>query len=216
MFRSSFKMFLVLMAVAALAAWASSASADLVASWDGPQDFNGTSDKVVLPNVSIGQEGSVWLKFKADTTTGMHTLWYDADAPWSTVGEYRINLYNGSLNYQLYPCNTAGGTNFTDTASWHSLSLQWKQGSPTLFTLDGVAKSVSNDHALAPSSWASTTGNHALGCLPQPSPSDPIRWFDGQISNVQVYNTYAPEPSATVLAVTGLLGLLAYAWRKRR
>jgi LPXTG-motif cell wall-anchored protein len=25
-----------------------------------------------------------------------------------------------------------------------------------------------------------------------------------------------PEPSAIVLGVTGLLGLLAYAWRKRR
>ena len=35
--------------------------------------------------------------------------------------------------------------------------------------------------------------------------------------NVAVYNTYeAPEPSVLALTVTGLLGWLAYAWRKRR
>ena len=31
-----------------------------------------------------------------------------------------------------------------------------------------------------------------------------------------VGTTFIPEPSALVLASTGLLGLLAYAWRKRR
>ena len=49
----------------------------------------------------------------------------------------------------------------------------------------------------------------------------------GMIDDVRIYNTAlsagdvqalasVPEPSVTVLLISGLLGLLAYAWRKRR
>ena len=56
-----------------------------------------------------------------------------------------------------------------------------------------------------------------LGCCIQPSPDAPIRYFDGQMRNVVVYNTYeAPEPSVLVMTITGLLVVLACARRKRR
>jgi len=41
-------------------------------------------------------------------------------------------------------------------------------------------------------------------------------WHSPRTAEVAYYGTQVPEPTAIVLMVTGLLGLLAYAWRKRK
>lgn len=220
MFRTSFKMCLVLIAAVAVLAWTGSVSANIVASWAGPTTFNGSSDSVVLPDVSIGQEGTVSLEFKADDTANLHTLWYAADSQGGTLGEYRLRLQSNVFSYQLWPSsgeNTVNDTisfDFTDTANWHSTTLSWKNGEYLLFTLDGVTKVINQTTLPA---FTTTTGNHVLGVN---TSNGGIRYFDGEMRNVVISDTYTPlstpEPGTLGLLVTGLLGLLAYAWRKRR
>jgi hypothetical protein len=41
-------------------------------------------------------------------------------------------------------------------------------------------------------------------------------FFTGYLDNITIEGTAVPEPSAMALAASGLVGLLAYAWRKRR
>ena len=86
MLRNSSKMFLGLMVLAAIVAWSGSASADIVASFTGPQTFTGTlgaGDSVVLDPVStIGTEGTISFDFTIPTTstiTANETLWYCTD-----------------------------------------------------------------------------------------------------------------------------------------
>jgi hypothetical protein len=203
-------------ALTAMLAWTGSLSADIVASHAGPTTFDGVDDTVVLDNVSIGLEGTVSLDFKANTTATPQSIWYLADSPGGTTGEYRIGILNNSLNVDLWTDSgspVGWGTPFTDTSSWHSVAVTWKEGEKTQITLDGATTDLVNSFSLK--TFASTTGNHALGVN---TSNGGIRFFDGQIANVVVTNAYSPvpEPSTIMLLTTGLVSLLAYAWRKRR
>jgi hypothetical protein len=194
------------------------ASAEIVASHAGPTDFSG-SDVVELtypPAVGgvapIGLEGRVDLEFKADTTSGAHYLWYLADPWYGAYREYRIYLANDKLVVCLYGNAYAvndASTTFTDTTSFHSLSLAWKQDQDTLLTLDGTTTHFANAVPLLP---AVEVGFHLLGAA---NPSGDYG-FAGTIRNVVVRDTYAvPEPTMMALFGIALLSLLAYAWRKR-
>ena len=67
---------------------------------------------------------------------------------------------------------------------------------PSLYSpYTGTANPYMND-ALHPNQ----TGGNAMAQV----------WFDG------IQATQSPEPSTLILLVAGLVGLLAYAWRKRK
>jgi hypothetical protein len=217
------KMFACAVVLAMVATSAGRVSADTVASYAGPTDFDGTSTVEYLTDgISVGQEGGFSCQFKADTTSGNGCLWYLADVAGGNSDEYRVWIGNGALyaalqvgnNYAVSP--SASLTAFTDTTSWHTLDLAWKDGSPTLLTLDGtLQKSLTNAYTLE--AFTSGAGLNAIGATV--SSTTPAYYFDGQMQNVAVRNTYAaatPEPGTIVLLGTGLFGLLAYAWRKRR
>jgi hypothetical protein len=180
--------------------------------------------------ISVGEEGGFSCQFKADATSGTNYLWYLADTVGGTKGEYRIEIVNNLLYFALwsdkggasgtggYAVNTGTGTGnqsipFTDTSSWHTLDCAWKNGSPTLITLDGVVERTITNVGLL-DSFTSGAGLNVLGALPQTPPNS---YFAGQMQNVVIRNTYAvPEPAACVTLTIGLIGLLAYAWRKQR
>lgn len=205
----------------------SQVSAEIVAQYAGPTQFDGTSTIVSLDNCSIGTEGTLQLEFKADQTNSNAVLWYMADA-WggsSAGGEYRVWLYGNQLYgalwqgaagaYAVSPgsCTFA----FSDTTAWHTLRLTWEQGQNTLMTLDGGANgSLSIANSVNLQSFTSTL--NALGGYPQPG--NPNSFFQGSIRNVVLTNTFnsitIPEPSTITLMVNGVIGLLACAWRKRR
>jgi hypothetical protein len=221
------KMLVCLIALAAMMAWTGVASADIVASFAGPKDFNGTSDYQALSDVSIGQEGSVQLEFKADTLPssagGTGVLWCLSDTPGGTLGEYKIGTYYNAPDSSTYLVQwswtpegyaSVGSFQFSDTTNYHTVSLQWGNGVATKFTLDGV---VASEQASSPAARHAFTSNntHWIGC----SPSGAQYSFDGSIRNVYVCNTYdvtVPEPSTLILVGSGLFGLLAYAWRKQK
>jgi hypothetical protein len=212
-----------LIALAAVLAWASGASAICVSSYAGPATFDGIDDTVVLPNVSIGLEGTVSLQFKADDTAGMHNIWYCADTLGGVLGEYRILLTNNTVWSELWPagCSAGFGVQFplTDTTNWHTVSMSWKDGVDTVLRFDGVEKrfpiAYENGTPMHLPEFTTITGSHELGCGYLNGAA--FRYFDGQMRNLVVYNTYtAPEPSVVALMITGLLGLLSYVWWKWR
>ena len=185
--------------------------------------------------LSVGQEGGISIQFKANNTSGAghednsEYLWMFCDTN-DKVGEYRAEIVNNSIFVALW--SDKGGANgtggyvvntgdngqsipFTDTTSWHTLDLAWKNGSPTLLTLDGVVKqSITNIGTL--DSFTSGANWSTLGAV---ATTPPRSFFDGQMQNVEIRNTYAaptPEPSSIVMLGVGLASLLAYAWRKRK
>jgi hypothetical protein len=215
------KMLVCVVALVALMAWASSASANIVASYAGPKDFNGSSDYQNLDPVSIGLQGTVSMDFVPTATeTSNGTLWYMADGKGGNTGEYRLycNASGGKYYVQTYLWSTNGyavngaQTEVNETLTNHAASLSWKEGSPTLLTVDGVTKSLTNACSLL--AFSSATDCHDLGRAW--APWGDIQYFQGSIGNVVVRDTYVPEPSTLVLLAIGLVGLLAYAWRKRR
>lgn len=216
------KMLVCLIALAAMMAWTGVASAEVVASFAGPKDFNGSSDYQNLDPVSIGLEGTVSLEYKPNNITGTECLWYCADAKGGNTGEYRLySTGDGSHQFaSLYLWDTNGyvvngpSIQCLGTSDFHTLTATWKQGSPTLFTVDGTTQSFTNAYSLV--SFTSIADCHDLGRAT--APWGGIQYFNGTIRNVVVSNTYSPvpEPATCYLLCTGLIGLLAYAWRRRR
>lgn len=212
MFCNKFKMFLCLIALAALMAWTGSASATLIVSHDGPTTFNGEDDYVSLSNVTIGSWGKVELEFKADDTEDGSTLWFMLDD--TDNSGYLLMILSDSIVAPMWTSSTYQSgwdpvVSFTDTTSWHSLSLQWRSGYIPTMTLDGTSYNLTSS---APTLPDFTSSKHVLGRY-----SSTNHYFDGEIRNVKVYDTCdIPEPSTFALLIAGLIGLLAYAWRKRK
>jgi hypothetical protein len=88
-----------------------------------------------------------------------------------------------------------------DFLTWQHLQVVRNNGVST-FYIDGVAQS--HQTTAAPDTWA---GPH-LAVNPGGAPV-----FFGNIDELTISSV--PEPSTIVLVAAALIGLLAYAWRKR-
>jgi hypothetical protein len=204
---------------ALLVASADSVSADIVLSHPDLLTFNGTSDYHVLDTVStIGLEGQVDLKFKANQTTSGH-LWYCCDAPGGSQAECRVYLTNGNISAAIWTASGYVGPDihqaFMDTLSWHTLSLGWKSGGNLALEVDGLITVGALSGPLA--SFTSGSNNcHLLGAYHN-SATHYGGFFNGQISDVVISNVMSiPEPASMVMLAASAVGLLAYAWRKRK
>lgn len=108
-----------------------------------------------------------------------------------------------------------------DMANWHNLALVNDAGTVTTY-LDGQAVgSYAGVHAATPSAFLGLgVGANSAGLVGAITGGiDEARVFTFQPGAFRVSDLgfeQAPEPSTIVILTTGLFGLLAYAWRKRK
>lgn len=105
---------------------------------------------------------------------------------------------------------------------WHHVAVTYDSVTSTKqLYLDGLAF---GDSVPVASALAVTANNFRVGTIHHQYGDE---CFDGLLDRVQVYNTAlsgtaigelasVPEPGTLVLTACGLLGLLAYAWRKQK
>ena len=173
-------------------------------------DLPGNGSGIVkLPDVSVAQEGTVYLEFKLDSIP------YSSGYLWQAFGdefevscsinesgdELHFNAYNAELIPGVAPARVFGAlTPFTDTTSWHSLYLAWKANEWIIMALDGA--DVHPDGHLNPPSIpfggskdpSTATGAHVIGT----NASVAAFHIDGQIRNVLVSDAYI-YPKVTIV-----------------
>ncbi len=178
------------------------AQAALVAQYAGPTTFDGTfASDIVLPDVNIGDEGAVEFEFKTNSTTNNGHMWTYSDDLTSGTHEYRIFLVGDMIKAFLY---SGSGYKvqieqpFSDTSSIHSVRFSWKNGSDSLFTLDGVTTSYPTGPLV---DFAAANG-HTLGHLPTVA----LR-YTGMLQNVNVYDSASivPEPTSYIMFGIGII-----------
>ncbi len=137
-----------------------------------------------------------------------NSFWAWAPNEWSTYG--KADSVNANTNIHAYTVSSTDET----TWSWY---------------LNGKATGAAGEAAGNPIAYSGGTYVGASG-------AGGGEYWNGDIAEIIVYNSVlnatqigqvnsylgekygvaVPEPSAIVVLVTGLVGLLAYAWRKRR
>ena len=197
---------------------AAQASATVIYSDAGPTYFDGVS-QTMLDNFQFGTEGTVRAEFDPDSNELAQFIWRaqnrggGSGAPadyWVQIEDYgseegwKISggLHNGT-EYAFDHVRAAPLATGYNTAL-----LSWKEGEQIVFKLNGVDLSATPSASLL----SSTSDYHSLGGLGNTEGTNFVGWM----RNVEISNTYVPEPSAMLLLATGMLSLLAYAWRKRR
>ena len=198
-----------------LVACAGTASAALVAEHAGPTEFEPTTIPFLpLPEVTVGDEGTVMFEFKAKETSIPGVLWYNAEAWTPVLGEQRIYLGKYGLNVIWWDYEGgyvgAWSTPFTDYTEWHGLQVAWKNGEDMVVTFDGVTETVALTAPLH--DFTSGTGCHTIGAYPDGG----LCFNGGEMRNVKVYNHYIPEPGGLVMVLTIAAGLLLCVRRKQR
>lgn len=101
---------------------------------------------------------------------------------------------------------TGLGVNPTE---WHNFAVGFNKPAHTLsLYVDETLRGTINTSLFAGGIY----DNWANGAIAFGGDGVHKAWFD----NLQVGGSAVPEPSTVVLCVTGMIGLLAYAWRKRK
>jgi hypothetical protein len=150
-------------------------------------------------SVDMNAYGSIWGAFGFASTTTPSGNFYDSCGPWLLEqGDGSLQIWNGP--------GTVGMTSGAVSANtFHNYSYVL-----TVPTSGAWSAKLYIDHA-STAAWTHnyTEGNPTIGAVVIGSYDDAVKFDNFELSSV-------PEPSTLMLLGTGLLGLLAYAWRKRK
>jgi hypothetical protein len=186
----------------------------------------GISD-VTIPGSSQFQfsgDGGYTIEARVKLNSGGYNLLIDGTAAGGGPGWFLRSTNAGFLQSDAYDGagerEVSGTTNVNDGA-WHHVAVVFNGSTDALTLYVDYAQEgyvdYTNDVALT--SLIGTSSDIRIGTnhtanLPCNGEIDYIR-----VSNVALAPSQfvgVPEPSAVILLATGLLGLLAYVWRKRR
>jgi hypothetical protein len=164
-------------------------------------------------------------------------------APDNDFGDVEMNLEAGAPqiymraygpNPTVHEFTMATGTSIAD-GNWHQVAMTYNlttgdagTGTGAVY-IDGVAQtSTIVANAITSADVFNPWGNPMrLGTDGRGAPTNPfvgslsdVRVYDGVLSAGEIQGLYAsiavPEPSTAVLLAAAFLGLIAYAWRKRK
>lgn len=169
--------------------------------------------KEVPTAITPALEGTIELNYRSRKSDGC--LWSLTNS--SHDAEYMISLQHRKLCARLWvqghgyvfnqSIRPGSGVN-----GWHSVRLSWRQGSNTLFTVDGRTVSAANSGPLR--AFVVDDFYHQIGDnssqfhIPFP--------FIGRMHNVVIRNTYdVSDQRMLAMWAAMLLGLLVYGWRMR-
>lgn len=137
--------------------------------------FNGSTSYASGPSISVGDFGTINVWFKQDSpivnkglfSIGTSTFFYIGGSGAST----KIAIYNGTIY--------SSQIDITRAYSWNMATYAWSGASASLYLNADPSTAVSSSISFA------TTGSYYVGVYGSLSPSS---YFNGRISNVQVYN----------------------------
>ncbi len=203
---------------------------------DGAMLFNGTSSYIDVPNApdlnpTTALTITAW--FKANSISQWPAIVKKSDLGsdgWTATGGYTMEIatvygtphvsfsavIDGSTSYAYEPILTG---------KWYFMAATYDGTTISTYIGSGGAGVLVPDSISAPGSILPSASDLNIGR----DPSHPFqdRYFDGAIDDVRIYNRAlsageinqiynVPEPSTFVMWAVGTIGLIAYAWRKRR
>jgi len=129
------------------------------------------------------------------------------------------NANDGHLSIGKYGENVLDSSGVLTAGQWNHIGLTFDGTTMTLF----LNKKLDNSASVALD--VSTTPIGSLGGLigssqPYSGQLDEFAYWNGTVLSdaqmINLGNAAIPEPSTLILSVMGVVGLLAYAWRKRK
>lgn len=170
-------------------------------------------------------------------TSGTITMWYQTFGDHynyeSLVGNsagadyWEMWLYNnGTPKARIQAGLSKYGSTALGTNTWYNFTWTWNKNSDNTVTQalyvngNAVTGTESTASWVNPGSYVYFGGNH--GNSPGLGTLDEVAIFNTALTTNQVLSIYTngistiPEPNTIVLLVSGMIGLLAYAWRKRK
>jgi hypothetical protein len=141
-------------------------------------------------------------------TGGLSVIFYaTGHGPTDSLGQFGLYASNGA---GLAMSGLSSG--LPETRSWHNIGAKFDLDAKTIDVYtDQVLRGHIDLNTYAGGAFLNTFTSASNAYVSIGGGGDDRIWFD----NFQV-GSAVPEPTTTTLMLTGLFGLVAYAWRKRR
>lgn len=137
--------------------------------------LNGTTAYASGPSISPGSFGTVNIWFKQNSALDNKGLFAIGSGAFFYIGAGNdLTIYNGSG-----PGGYSAPVHITRAYSWNMATYTWAGGSASIYLNADETTSITSSISF------STTGAYYIGVY---GTLNPTSYFDGRISNVQVYN----------------------------
>ena len=153
-------------------------------------------------------------------SSGSNNLLDDGAQMWMITWPYRADLeltgLSTSQKYDLYLYGTAGSTAYGTAFTIGGVTQITAGGNDTSFVKGGSTLVTGSNYVLFQNLMSDGTGAISIQAYSNSIVTGIANGSSdsGPVNGLQLVSV--PEPGTLVLLVVGLVGLLAYAWRKRR
>lgn len=184
------------------------------AGFDGTDNYL-TIDESVVSGIGAGAY-TIEMWFKANNVTSRADF-FNYKGGTSDIG---VGVENGKIQCLVGNAWLAGST--VSTGSWYHVAMTRDASSNVKIYLNGVedmsGSGTESFGALGNSLWFGANNSSGAPAVALNGAMDEIAIYGYALTESQAMAHYhgVPEPTSAMLAFVGLLGLLAYAWRKRK